>query len=139
VAQDTLRSLNIEGCRTFGGGFDRPNLKFEVCVKPPKAGAPELAVYRSCMLCTIAIVTDMHSLQPPFLILLPFLCDSCCHVMVCFYLCLYLWAVDVFAFVLQIVRGFPADATGIIYCMTQKETMHMADYLRSSNVSGDVD
>lgn len=42
---------------------------------------------------------------------------------------------DVYAFVLQIVRSFPKEVTGIIYCMTKKDTEQMADFLRENNVS----
>ena len=40
-----------------------------------------------------------------------------------------------YAFVLQIVRTYSPDSTGIIYCMTKKETEQMADFLRDNGVS----
>jgi superfamily II DNA helicase RecQ len=41
VSLDTLKILGMAGpsCKIFTGGFDRPNLKFEVCQKPSSQGA----------------------------------------------------------------------------------------------------
>lgn len=38
VSLDTMKILSIEGCKVFTGGYDRPNLKFEVCEKPINQG-----------------------------------------------------------------------------------------------------
>jgi superfamily II DNA helicase RecQ len=38
VSLDTMKILGIPNCKIFTGGFDRPNLKFEVCQKPASQG-----------------------------------------------------------------------------------------------------
>lgn len=46
-------------------------------------------------------------------------------------------AADTYLFLLQIIRSFPPASSGILYCMTKKETENLSDYLRDNNISAD--
>jgi superfamily II DNA helicase RecQ len=42
--------------------------------------------------------------------------------------------VDSYTYVCEMIQSFGVDSTGVVYCMTQKNTEELTDFLREKNV-----
>jgi hypothetical protein len=106
-----ILGMSSPSCKIFTGGFDRPNLKFEVCQKPFSQGARSSLSLRPSSPLPPSPLFPVTPPPPP--------------------------SAESFQFILQIIRSFPPSSCGILYCMTKNETEKLSDFLRDNEISAD--